>query len=406
MTHLVPGLAAAALSLMASSAALAQAEGGTWDFGAAVGVELRGFTDDGAYPGQLETFQPSVTIEPDLRWESADRNHQIVLTPFARIDGEDDARTHVDLREGYYRYIGDDYEIVAGAAKVFWGVTESRHLVDVINQTDGVEDIDEEDRLGQPMLKASFFKEIGQFDFFVLPYFRERTFPGEAGRGRLALPVNTDEARYEDDDAEWAPSVAARYAHYLGAWDFSVSAFHGTSREPQISPALVDGAPDLVPVYDRITQLGVTAQYTNEAWLWKFEGLAREGQGDTFAAAVAGVEYTFFGVSDSGADLGVLVEYLYDGRDERLAPPTAFENDVFAGARYALNDVQDTSLLAGLITDVEDGSVSGLLEAERRLGNNWKAEAESRFFVNVDEDNLLAAFEQDSVITLRLTRFF
>ena len=86
---------------------------------------------------------------------------------------------------------------------------------------------------------------------------------------------------------------------------------------------------EFTPTYDEITQGGVTAQYTQDAWLWKFEGIVRSGHGDTFAAAVGGFEYTFFGITDAGADLGVLVEYLYDGRDEVEAPPTTQENDVF-----------------------------------------------------------------------------
>ena len=59
------------------------------------------------------------------------------------------------------------------------GVTESRHLVDVLNQVDGVEDIDEEDRLGQPMINISTQRDWGSVDLFVLPGFRERTFAGQ-----------------------------------------------------------------------------------------------------------------------------------------------------------------------------------------------------------------------------------
>ena len=42
-----------------------------------------------------------------------------------------------------------------GLRKVYWGVTESQHLVDVINQTEGVENLDGEDKLGQPMLNLA-----------------------------------------------------------------------------------------------------------------------------------------------------------------------------------------------------------------------------------------------------------
>ncbi|MEM6650051.1 MAG: hypothetical protein AAF603_07360, partial [Pseudomonadota bacterium] len=345
---------------------------GEWEFGASIGAELRTFVEEPRLPEQFDTFQPSLVLEPDIRWESENRQHQVVILPFARIDGQDDERTHVDLREGYYRYSGDGYEILAGAAKVYWGVTESRQLVDIINQTDAVEDIDEEDKLGQPMVKASFFQDWGQLDFFYLPYFRERTFPGIEGRPRFSFPIDIDNALYEDDDGEWAPSFAARYSHFIGAWDISLNAFHGTSREPNfVFQSQGENAPIAVPLYNEITQVGATAQYTNDAWLWKFEGIVREGQGDTFGAVVAGLEYTFFGVTDSGADLGVLVEYLYDGREEFFAPPTPLENDIFLGGRYTLNDIQDTAILAGAITDTEDGSISGLIEAQRRFGQNW-----------------------------------
>ncbi|MEM9421522.1 MAG: hypothetical protein AAF986_03295 [Pseudomonadota bacterium] len=382
-------------------------QSGTWDVGASVGVDVRTFVESPQYGGQFETFQPSVTIEPDIRWETVSGDHQFVFTGFARIDSQDDERTHVDVREGYYRFISDGYEVLVGAAKVFWGVTESRHLVDIINQTDAVESIDEEDKLGQPMAKLSVFTDLGQLDLFVLPYFRERTFPGRDGRLRFDPPVKADEAIYEDSNEEWAPSFAARYSHYIGSWDFSLNAFHGTSREPRVVPRVVDNTTSLVPFYDRITQVGATAQYTNDAWLWKFEGIVREGQGDTFGAAVAGVEYTFFGVNDKGADLGVLVEYLYDGRDQETlaAPPTPQEDDIFVGTRYTLNDTQDTAILAGLVTDLDDAAIAGLVEAERRIGENWTTELEARFFVNTDE-NLLSAFRKDSHLTFRLKRYF
>ncbi len=78
-------------------------------------------------------------------------------------------------------------ETRVGVRRVFWGVTEFQHLVDIINQSDSVEDIDNEDKLGQPMINLSLVKDWGIVDFFVLPYFRERTFAGAEGRPGLAF---------------------------------------------------------------------------------------------------------------------------------------------------------------------------------------------------------------------------
>jgi len=405
----------AAAAIAGAIAAFAPAEAGEWDLGADVAGEVRYFPVDPQLPAQLEHWQPSLTLEPDMRWRSGDGKHQVVFIPFARLDAEDDERTHFDVREGYYRYVSDDdWTLLIGAAKVFWGTAESRHLVDIINQVDGVEDIDEEDRLGQPMVKLSFLKGWGQLDLFVLPGLRTRTFPGEDGRLRFALPVDADNPIFERDDGRGAVDYAARYSNFFGDFDVGLSVFHGTSREPRFAIAPTGDA--LVPVYDRITQGGVDAQYTTGAWLWKGEAIVREGQGDTFFAGVAGFEYTLYQIFGKAWDLGLLSEYLYDGRDEGFvaepfgltsaAPVAVFQNDVFVGARLALNDVQDASMLTGVVVDADDQTMSMFIEAERRLAQNWTVEFESRLFFNVDPGNVADAFRDDDFLTLRVTRYF
>ena len=61
-------------------------------------------------------------------------NHSLVLTPFGRLDQHDQERTHWDIREAYYEYWAGSVVITAGLGQVFWGVIETKHLVDVINQ--------------------------------------------------------------------------------------------------------------------------------------------------------------------------------------------------------------------------------------------------------------------------------
>lgn len=397
----------------AASAALSPAAAGEWDIGGEIAGEIRYFPSDPAFAGQLEHWQPSATLQGDIRWESNDRRRQFVLTPYARMDAQDRARTHADLREAYYRHgLDNGWSVLIGAAKVFWGKTESRHLVDIVNQTDAVEDIDEEDKLGQPMINLTAPTRAGTFDLFLMSGFRTRTFPGGDGRLRFSPVVDTDGEIINRDWGRGAIDVAGRYSHYLGGWDFGVSVFHGTSREPRF--ALSPGA--IRPVYDKITQGGVDIQYTKDAWLWKAEGIIREGQGDTFLAAVGGFEYTLYQIFGSNADLGLLAEYQYDGRDEGVvmdsfgpalaAPVTAADNDVFAGARLGFNDAQDASALVGVSVDAEDRSMGMFIEASRRIGANWTAELETRLFFNADPDNIASVLRKDDFVTLRLTRYY
>ncbi len=402
LKSLIMPLLVLAAVIFGASTALSQG----WDAGGSIGAEARIFSDDPAFAGQEDGVQTSIILEGDFRWRSADRRHQFVLVPWARIDAVDDARSHADLREGFYRFVGDELTVEAGLIKVFWGVTESRHLVDIINQTDGVEDSDGEDKLGQPAIRLTRQTGWGRLETYLLPGFRERTFPGIEGRLRSPLVIDTDAPLYEHADEERHVDLATRWSHYLGDWDLGLAAFHGTSREPFFVPS-TDGL-RLRPVYAIISQVSADVQLTRGAWLWKGEAIVREGQGDTFAAFTGGLEYTFYGVTASGADLGLLVEYHSDGRDNdpSVAPPTAFDNDVFLGGRFAFNDMNDTSLLGGAIIDVENGSSAVLIEAERRLGTHIFVEIEGRFTVNVDPADALAVVRDDDAVTLRVTRHF
>jgi hypothetical protein len=370
------------------------------DLSGFVAGEVRYFGDATAHSDQLEGAQTSLILSPELRWRTDDRD-RFSLIPYLRLDGRDNERSHADLREAYWLRVGSDWEWLIGINRVFWGVTESRHLVDIINQTDEIDAFDGEEKLGQPMINLTTRRDWGSLSLYILPGFRERTFSGREGRLRPAPHIDSDSAEYEASAEQRHTDLAIRYSHYLGDWDIGAYHFYGTSREPLVRPS-ADGE-RLVPFYELINQTGIDLQYTREAWLWKFEGIHRKSRKEHFTAVAAGFEYTRYQLAGSRADLGLLLEYLYDGRDANptLAPPTPFDNDLFLGARLALNDVQDTSVLMGVVIDRDDRSRLFSIEAERRLGSHWTIELEARLFREIDRDSDLMAFENDSFLSLR-----
>lgn len=394
--------------LLKSSVVSAQ----SFDFSGQVALEVRGFPEEPLSPGQVEGAQFSSFLEPEFRRRSADRNSLLKFTPFVRVDTVDDKRTHFDIREANWRIISGNWDFLVGASRVFWGVTESRHLVNVINQIDFVEDIDGEKFLGQPMVQIGRQSDIGRFDVFLMTGFRERTFPGRDGRLRTPIPVETSAAVYENSAKQWHPDVALRYSHFFGNLDIGLHVFHGINREPSL--VLSSDNQSLTPHYSLMTQAGIDLQLTRDAWLWKFEGIVRKGQGDTFAAVVAGLEYTFFQVAESDIDFGLIVEGLYDGRDKlnfdnirsKQVFPTIFDKDIFLGTRLALNDAQDSSILAGFVTDIKDGPATLRVEAERRLGQHLKVELIGQAFFEDAPKNPATFFMQDSFVTFRLSRSF
>ncbi|MBP6011815.1 MAG: hypothetical protein KBA31_06265 [Alphaproteobacteria bacterium] len=370
-----------------------------------VAGEVRIFPAEPKFPAQHEsTFSPSLALQPELRWKLGEQS-TLTLIPFGRVDADDDERTHWDVREANWLYNAGDWDLRVGLGKVFWGVAESRHLVDIVNQTDLVESLDEEDKLGQPMVNLNVITGFGTWSAFVLPYFRERTFTGPEGRPGLPLRVAEDLAVFESDDEERHIDFALRWQERVGNFDVGLSHFHGTGREPRLVPTLVPGGPVFVPHYDQIDQTGLDVQATFDAWLLKLEVITRSGQGDTFLAATAGFEYTLYQVFESSADLGLIAEYHHDGRDD-FAPFSIFDDDVMVGARLALNDQDDTSFLGGAIVDVETQTTFTTVEFATRIAEGWKLEVEGRFLPYVANGTNESNLERDHTMEVRVLRYF
>lgn len=389
-----------ALAALAPIAAMA----GPWELSGFVSGEARLFMHDAQYPRQHEA-NASFAIQPELYVEWDDGDQSFLLVPFARWDQGDDRRTHLDLHELTYIKAAMNWELRVGVRKLFWGVAESNHLVDIINQTDLVENIDTEDKLGQPMINFALIQDWGTLDLFALTGFRERTFPGVKGRFRPAVRVDTSSATYdsaaENSHIDWA----LRYSHAIGDFDVGLYHFWGTSREPRFRRKVTrSGEMVLAPHYDLIHQTGTDVQATKGNWLFKLEALRRSGQGDTYVATVGGFEYTFVGIFDTVLDLGVLSEYHYDDRGEDAQSP--FNNDVFAGSRLAFNDAQNTAVLAGISSDLDGRSKFFNVEASRRLGNRWKIEAELRLFWDVEGSDPFFGIRRDDYLQIELARYF
>ena len=369
-----------------------------FDFKAELKVDNKYFFNAGLYPGQERNYL-SLAFQPEVLYEWQDAKYSIKFTGFVRLDQYDDRRNHFDLREFYWQIVNDRSEISIGMKKVFWGVTESAHLVDVINQTDVVESFDGEEKLGQPMVHFSYLSQIGTFDFFYLPYFRTQTFPGRKGRLRTPFILDGSEFEYESDAEEYRPDVAIRYSNFFGPFDIGISHFYGTSRAP-----VVADLESFTPVYGVIHQTGLDLQATTGAFLWKWEIINRENSIQDMWATVAGLEYTFGNIGGSGIDIGVLGEYLYDSRDDLAL--NSLQNDVFFGSRIAFNDIQDTEILFGGIIDLEHSTRLYSIEANRRFGESWNVEAEGRIFNNVSQKEFIYFVREDSFVELSVSRFF
>ena len=376
--------------------------------------ETRLYPETAAYPGQ-RSHASGLAAEMTLYMEDED-GRSITVTPFYRYDTGDPDRTHGDLREAFLLLYGDvgedEWELRLGVDRVFWGVVESRPLVDIVNQTDLAENPNEKTKMGQPMAHVTWSGDWGALELFALTWHRERTFPGRHGRLRAGLVVDHDMTSYESADEEWHLDLAARLTSSFGPVDVGLSVFDGTSREPTLLPALAGSEFVLAPFYEQITQFGLDTQLTTGSWLLKLEAIHRSGaqnrrvdrnlryEEEDYAAFIAGAEYTINAVWDSDADLSLIGELARDGRGRWAT--NAFENDVLLAARLGLNDEQSTEVTVSVLESLANSTRVLSAEFKRRLSENWSLHVESTAYFDVDETDVIYEVRRDSFIGVNL----
>ena len=365
-------------------------------------VQTRLFPNNPLHAGQEDDLV-SLALAPEY-YHRFDDGDVFTFFPFFRWDSADSERTHFDIRDLSYTWVNDAFEARVGIRKEFWGVVESVNLVDIVNQVDLVENPEGRDRLGQPMVNLSYSHEWGTFDFYMLPYFRERTFSGEEGRLRLRLPIETDDPIYESAAEEHHIDFAFRYFQTIKNLDLGVSHFIGTARDPLPVVAFKNGQFVLLPFYQQIKQTGLDLLMITGNWIWKFEGIYRDASSSTdYTAMVGGLEYVFDGIWNTGMDLALILEYLYDDRGEQLA---VNEDDVVFGFRWAFNDVQGTSIQASITMDLNTDAWFPLIKATTRLDSHWRLSLRYLGLVGQPAEDLFFDLREDDFFELQLAYFF
>ena len=372
------------------------------EFSGELSFETRGYLQEGVY-GNKGREDLSIVFQPEyaIAWDE-DRK-VFIFEPFLRYSSLDKERSHGDVRELSFLGSWDLIELRVGISKVFWGVAESQHLVDVINQTDLVESPDGEDKLGQPMINIAYVSDFGNFEIFLLPYFRERTFSGFDGRFRGSPVVNMEAVSYLSGNKNNHFDAAFRWSHYIDELDWAVSYFEGTDREPRLQTNTAGVA--LEPVYGQAKQGSLEIQYTVSDWLLKAEFLSKQSDlNGNYWASVAGFEYTFANFH-RGMDVGFLYEHLYDDREELAM--SGMDNASFLGSRVALNDENGFELLIGSIIDHQTGRLSNtFLESSRRINESWKWTVEGNFLLRPQPGSFLAQVERDDYLQASLSFFW
>jgi hypothetical protein len=363
------------------------------------GVEGRTFGEAPAGSGQVRQGV-SLVAQPELAFVSANRRHRINAVAFGRFS-LDPRYGSADVRELNWQYQADNWSLLAGMNRVFWGAAESRHLVDIVNQSDMRESFAGDVKLGQFMIAASVQQPWGQLELYALPQFRTRTYPRRSDRPRLELPLEKAEVA-GGGPFDWA----ARASVSRGDVDLHVYYFRGANREPDLIPVFDEaGAPRaLRPIYQQIGQVGADVQYARGAWLFKGELIDRNRPDGRYQAGVGGLEYGINRLFGGASDIALLAEYQFDNGPETEWPAPA-ERGVYGGVRLGLNDNASSELKAGVVHDLRSGAWVFRAEFNRRLAEQWGLYLGYYGFRDVRTSPALRDYYRDSHLTITLRRY-
>ena len=318
-----------------------------------------------------------------------------------RGDEKDSGRRISEARQAYLRSPLAGFDVFVGNRQEFWGKAESRNVVDVINQSDAAANEGKSGKLGAPSISAERYLDIGDLQLWYISGFREKTFNDIDAHPSNGLTVSS--AQYARKNGKDADDFAVRLSSFTGNWDLAGSIFYGTARDPILSVA--NGGTALNPYYALQKSIGLEAQYTGDATLLKWESLHGTQSSligaHNFVAAVAGIEYTYYGPFETMWDIGLIGEIQHDDR-----PQAAANQFGVVGVRLVFNDIADSNILFLLTADrkVDQSFVS--LEASQRINDVTSVKLTSQFYNARTATSAFGQLSDDDVVTLTLNLFF
>jgi hypothetical protein len=387
-------------------------ESGAADTGAATAGAATPEADDSSFDSRGEvSFEGRIFLPDDdattddgaaglfsrLEWSHAHGSWQERIRVTGRIDAIDEERSRVVVEEAWLQYWRGRLKLRLGADIVNWTATEAFHPADVINARNLDSDLENYEKVGEPMLlmALSLFEDTS-VELYVMPAYMSPILTSRRSRLR---PVAADavlggrvlvdrSGRYTSDVL--GPQAALRVRAVWGSADISVHALEHMDRSQPL--VVVDPDTDrLHAVFVSVRQVGATYSQVFGSLITKLEAsyrnfvrvrdTARFGSlpDRDHVTVAAGLEYGF--VHDSGSESTLIAEAqaVFGLPERQRIEVNPFQRDLLLGYRFAFNDEDSKELRLSTIIDLERDS-EYLLNAtyQQRLGETWGLELGAR----------------------------
>jgi len=371
------------------------------------------------------------------------------LRVFGRFDMLDFDRNLVILEEGWLGVRTKWIRAGVGAQLLNWTATEAFHPADVINSRNLDSNLENLEKLGEPVVQFGVRFFDGEIIAYYMPLRLAPIFPGAKSRLSFAprasalgpLTIDLDALWVDRDGAistdmvshQWAVSISQTF----GELDIALQAVQHNDRS-QPTFRLDTQSLSLRPMYSMVTHLGMTAVYTPDAlegFVFKLEAAHRmfdEADPSPRYAAPPGelsapADHTqvAFGLEygweweDKGWDSTLLLEgqavILNDSDEVVRRRMHIFQRDVLLGYRHVFNDIDSREFLVGWIVDLERWPEMMLnMSYRQRVTDTWSVEGAVRFVHAPGDDDPeagifptgLEALHESNSISLTVKRNF
>ena len=378
-----------------------------WEVNSETGIEIKEFHKKEAYSNQQNTYSSFIKSEIFFDFKN---DIVFLMEPYFRYDHHDKNRSLFDFKENNLTYYYNDIQVKAGISEIFWGITESKNLVDIINVKD-VTDGDQKAKLGQSLLAFSNYSEkFGSIDFYYLPFFKNSSQIGETGRLRLSKPIENYNIVYAGGAGPKVPSWALKWENSFGILDFSLQGFRGNSRESSTIAKLEDSQLKYFQGYERISQIGSYIQVISGPIIYKLEAIKRNGQKnainirENFFSYTLGLEYLINNLFENKWDITSFIEYHNDNRNNDSTD--IFQNDLFLATKLNFNNIKGTEFFTSITLDIDGGGNTSSLELSSRVTDNTRVTGSYNSYWSVNDKDILYSFRRDNYFRIKVIKYF
>jgi hypothetical protein len=397
---------------------------GEWTSKGELGLDGRLFRDD----DDPLTVDKGLGLQGRLELRHRHGPFDQKVRVFGRVDQFDQLRSTLAWEEAFVQVGSERVRLRIGLDLVNWTATEAFHPADVINARNLDSDLENLEKLGEPMVALLLrpFEET-TVTLLAMPYRSEPIFPSPRSRLNFVPGVNLRGTRQMVDrqgrltDDNWGPQAAIVIRQVLGPADLTVHALEHMDR----SQPMVRAGPAPILLFQTVRQLGGTYQHAIGALLIKLEGAYRHFVDPK--EPLPGIPLTALTVLPDHGELAAGLEWgithqggpestlLLEGQtllgvasEQVRAALSLFQRDVLLGYRLGLNDESGKELLLSAIFDLDRiGESLVNLTYQQRLGDTWTVRAGLRLFQGKAGDpGFLAPLRNADHLRLTLIRHF